>query len=213
MPGPPAPRDLPRDGPVPRREAFARMERMLADGANAGPFHPTDPPHLVARPDGSLTWHGPNFGVVIRPDGEIEFSDEASLQYDPWTGEGSFCIECAFMDPYADEREWFVEATAAVREEREDRARAEREARALRRLDGRMAALWQSPHGSPAERRRRLFDLWDESAEDERGRAARDLVLRFIRDNLPEGSEDAFGRYELATLNASRQSAARFAPY
>jgi hypothetical protein len=213
MPGPPAPRELPGPDLVPAEEALANMQRALTAEANARPFHPRETPHLVERPDGSLAWRGENFGVVIRPDGEIEFSDEDDLQYDWRTGDGSFCLECAFMDPYAAEREWFVEATAAVREEREDRARAEREARALRRLTGRLASLWQDPTRSPRERRRALFELWDEAAEDERGRAAREAVLAFVRESLPAGSDEAFSGPELAQLNGARDSHEPFAPY
>jgi hypothetical protein len=219
MPGPPAPRELAPDVLISREEAVRRQQEGLTADGNARPYvHPREPPHLVARPDGTLAWRGPNFAVVIRPDGEVDFDDEDALSYDWTTASGSFDLEGALMqslgqDPFVAERIWFMEQTAVVREEREDRARADREARAIQRMSGRLAAIWQDTTDTPEQRRRELFDAWDGSAEDDRGHRARDAVLSFVRANLPAGSEDAFTDLELARLNATRESAERFAPY
>jgi hypothetical protein len=78
--------------------------------------------------------------------------------------------------------------------------------------------LWQRV-ADPTARRAALFELWDETIEAgdelavEAGRAARTLVIGFIRARLPAGGPDAYTADELAALNRRRQSKAIFAPY
>jgi hypothetical protein len=83
-------------------------------------------------------------------------------------------------------------------------------------------SIWTAPRWSQTLKRRVLFELWDECAEDERdgnslvvsgATEARGTIVEFIRLNLPEGSRDGFSREELAALNARRGSRRPFAPY
>ncbi|HTJ83574.1 MAG TPA: hypothetical protein VL400_17765, partial [Polyangiaceae bacterium] len=175
-----------------------------------------DPPRLVPRPDGSLFYDGPSFDAVIRPDGEVEFSDASALGYDWTQATGTIdptqlAMEAAGQDPFVYERIRFMEETAEVRERREDEARARRATAALARFRGRLALGWQDDTVDVGSRRRALFEAWDEADEDDP--AARAAVIAFVRDNLPAGSTDAFGEMELARLNATRESAAPFDPY
>lgn len=98
--------------------------------------------------------------------------------------------------------------------------------RRLAELGGELVALWRDPRAPLAERKRRLFHLWDECvdpAESPRspldelriaaGRAARAKIEAYVRRVAPAGSPDAYSPTELAALNAARRSAAPFNPY
>jgi hypothetical protein len=91
-------------------------------------------------------------------------------------------------------------------------ARRDAEQIALAQLGDRLDALWRDPRNSLADRRRLLFELWDEC--DPRmasGRAARTHIEAFVRERLPRGSRMAFTPEELARLNYGRSIP--FAPY
>ena len=69
------------------------------------------------------------------------------------------------------------------------------------------------------ERRRLVFDLWDECSEGpgdspvDYGSEARALILSAIRATFPEGGALAYQPGELVALNRRRSSGERFAPY
>ncbi len=121
-------------------------------------------------------------------------------------------------DPYSFQKKKIAEAT---REERlsviiEDREWREREA--LFRLKGQLEAIATAPALSDAERRRHVFELWDDCPEGEgEGRwpmeAVRATVLAFIRRIFPEGTPKAYAGTELAGLNRNRSSSRLFHPY
>ncbi len=70
-----------------------------------------------------------------------------------------------------------------------------------------------------AQRRRELFELWDDCAETGEaelvtaGGQARLALLGFIRSHLPADSAEAYSARELAALNRKRTSRQPFAPY
>lgn len=113
---------------------------------------------------------------------------------------------------------------------------AETTEQGLAALEGELAALWSDTSKPAIERRRLLFERWDESEEAPEGTAAevvrvqsaavapdairaqageraRDAIEAFIRARLPAGSGDAYGAEELAALDRRRTSRQRFAPY
>lgn len=132
----------------------------------------------------------------------------------------------------------FLDSTAPLRAALA-RARVEEQQRAARsRLGQELATLWRDEGRSLAERKRALFERWDEceeaSAEGssalpnerataaasetdiERGRegeALRRRIEAFVRLVAPAGSAQAFAPAELSRLNAGRRSRQRFDPY
>jgi hypothetical protein len=136
---------------------------------------------------------------------------------------GGFDVTDAFMrrkgmDPYASKKLAFLDST---RDERVQLGAAHREQQLQKTsqlVQRNLDQLWQRVP-DPAGRRAALFELWDEIVEtgDERvveaGRAARRLVVGFIRARLPAGGPDAYTADELAALNRRRQSRTPFAPY
>lgn len=198
-------------------EAEARHDGVLGEAARERPeLHETA---FVLQPhaDGTLTWTSPNFTAIIHADGSVAFSDRGAFEVDLEHATATFDVndlihQAAGSDPFAADREYFFEEAWDVILERTMAAReAERETE-LRRIPVRCARLWADEAMPAAERRARLFALWDDLSEEEADRPARDAVLAFVRESLPPGSAEAFSAEELEALNASRDSIERFAP-
>lgn len=154
--------------------------------------------------------------------GSIDTGDQSEAMILP-IARGGFDVTDAFMrgkgnDPYASKKLALLDST---RDERAQIGAAHREEQ-LRQttqiVQRNLDRLWQQVT-EPRARRAALFELWDEVVEagDERvveaGRAARRLVIGFIRARLPAGGPDAYTADELAALNRRRQSKTPFAPY
>jgi len=225
--------------------APARPPGLTPPGGS--PYHAVPPlPQLYSSPMPTLPPPSRNapveptigFGVTttgfsarIGADGSIHFDDEgtgfwagadpilglaALIQFDTTDG----AMRAAYQDPYAAEKLRFMDDT---REERMAMRRVFDQVvmqRALDDLPRYLDAVWGQRRWSPSERRRILFALWDEAAEDDDyelvadgGAEARRLIERFIAFRLPPGSRHAFGMTELAQLNRIRQSRQSFAPY
>jgi hypothetical protein len=107
----------------------------------------------------------------------------------------------------------YLEASRARRATVRARATFERTQVALFGLSEELMAIWTDPTRSFRERRRRLFDVWDEWVEDDSGPAARATVVGFVRRHLPRESAYGFSDEELVHLNFLRTSQAAFEPY
>ncbi len=171
-----------------------------------------------------------NFTARVDPDGSIHFDDESGGFFagvDPIIGlfallsfdASDSAMRAAREDPYLAEKLRVMELT---REERYEMRRLHDQVvmqRALDDLPRYLDAVWLQRRWSPQERRRVLFALWDESAEDGNellragGAEARRLIEEFIAYRIPPGSRDGFRTHELVRLNRIRQSRQAFAPY
>ena len=126
-------------------------------------------------------------------------------------------------DPRAAVKRWFLRQTKELRDSMAERHRKRALWHTPSRVQGNAARTWTNASLSAAERRRQLFQLWDECEErqgetDDRpeaaaGREARSQIIRFVRRRLPSGSPDGFTAAELEQLNAGRRSRERFQPY
>jgi hypothetical protein len=158
------------------------------------------------------SWQKDPYGVAMRHegrtppiiDGRFELTDLA--------------MRAAGQDPYAHRKMALLDRT---RDERMQMAAAEKSddlRAALARTPSHLEHIWRAP-GTLAEKRRLLFQLWDECAEsgsDEvlaASRAVRASIVAFIRRRLPTGSRAAYSERELTRLNARRTSRDRFEPY
>lgn len=101
----------------------------------------------------------------------------------------------------------------------------------LAALSTQLKTAWERPGWSGERRRKQLFDLWDECEEtvdepdtagvDETldharaaaGKKARAMIVRFIREELPADSDQAYPAAEVRALNGIRVSRQRFSPY
>jgi hypothetical protein len=154
--------------------------------------------------------------------GSIDAGDRSRSVVVPVVG-GGFDVTDAFMrrkgqDPYASKKLAFLDSTRDERVQLGTAHRAQQLRRTTEIVRQNLDRLWQRV-ADPAGRRAALFELWDEVVETgepgvvEAGRAARRLVIGFIRARLPAGGPDAYTAEELTALNRRRQSKARFAPY
>jgi hypothetical protein len=136
---------------------------------------------------------------------------------------GSFDVTDAFMrgkkiDPYASRKLAYLDSTRDERVQIGKRYRQQQLKQSPQIMQKNLEHMWATTQDLTA-RKQALFELWDECAETgedsviEGGRAARRLVVGFIRARLPAGTEHAFTSPELATLNGKRHSKAAFAPY
>ncbi len=119
----------------------------------------------------------------------------------------------------------FLDATAPLRDAMARQHARQRERRALLGLGQQLATLWRDESRSITERKRAIFERWDECIEaradagpDEAQHSAgaeqmRRKIERFIRLEAPPGSPEAFSAQELRRLNAGRHSRQRFDPY
>lgn len=128
----------------------------------------------------------------------------------------------------ASAKQQFLESTTALREQLATKNRRENERAAITSLESDLRAIWGAADSPAAVRRERIFQRWDECAEQTAGDAdvsqeertrgrvgdrARKRIESWIRANIPEGSTDAFANAELTEMNGRRRSRASFAPY
>jgi hypothetical protein len=156
------------------------------------------------------------FLARVADDGSVTFRD-IWVKYDPRIVAMRFDLTDMVMrwrgeDPYRYEKAKFLAATFDERMKMRAAHDAERMRGALLDLPRRLAAIWRRPMPA-SERRRILFDLWDQCDEGEDGASARAIIVAFVRARLPAGTSDAFSSEELATLNGARTTQARFEPY
>jgi hypothetical protein len=209
-----------RDGTGPSEQ---EIERNLGSGLRAEAMTKThtarEPFVLQRRADGTQVWNGPRLTGIINPDGTVRFEHRPNVQTNGFSTSGTFdlteaVIGASGQNPLAAEEEYFMRQTEELRARLEAEHRRREMAEGLQRLRGRLERIWSTTSRSPSARRARIFSLWDEADEsDENGREARAIIIRWIRERLPEGSEDAYTQEEIRRLNASRESHEEFAPY
>ena len=85
--------------------------------------------------------------------------------------------------------------------------------RALQSWRRRVESLAGDRGRPAAERRRTLFELWDECDGSAQGAAARAAVEATARRQFPAGHADAYRADELRAFNRGRPAAQRFDPY
>lgn len=181
----------------------------------------------VLAPSGGGTYHYRERGFTadIARDGTVSFDNNSNVAVATGGALLSFDLTEVVMaaageDPFTADKLRFLEETRALRLEMCDRARAEALKESIVDLGHRLRRIWSRSDLPAAERRRLLFELWDECGETEPGDAtaqaalmARTTILAFVRRQLPPGSADAYRPEELLALNERRVSRERFAPY
>jgi hypothetical protein len=185
---------------------------------------PTLPPP-EGREQLAVVFDNGGFSAVIGEDGSIGFVDHSlgggAMPLLAWLSFDAtdIAMRAAGEDPYLAEKLRIMDGTREERmavRRRHDRVVMRR---ALDDLPAYLDAVWQQTAWTPATRRRILFALWDEAAEEGNallvagGAEARATIERFIAETIPPGSRHAFSGAELADLNRIRTSRHAFAPY
>ncbi len=123
------------------------------------------------------------------------------------------------QDPYSYQKAQFLERTRGQRMLLAAEARSAHLRNALFSLRRRLNEVWNNIAWSHRERRRVLFDLWDECAETgsrevvSTAAQVRATIVAFVRHHLPETSRHRYTLAELKTLNARKKSRQLFLPY
>lgn len=122
------------------------------------------------------------------------------------------------LDPYLSDKLDLLHETFAERVELRRKYNEQTMDRALDALPQYLSAVWDAPGWDLPTKRRILFALWDECAEDgsalvvDGGHAARETITAFIGQRLPEGSQQGYTDEELSGFNQIRTSRLAFAP-
>ncbi len=174
---------------------------------------------------------GPGYEAQILNDGRLVFDDrflQTGLTNDPTTGPrygGSFDVgdiltrlftDSPGLDPYLGDKLDLLHATFAQRVELRREYNNLSMDRAIAALPAYLSAVWNEPSWDMPTKRRILFALWDECAEDgddslvAGGTAARESITSFIGQYVPEGSADAYTDDEIASFNKIRTSTVAF---
>lgn len=187
-------------------------------------------PDVVADGAGGFREAHETFVARVDRDGTVHFADKGNVGADGITSSagvglaGHFDLTDGVMramgeDPYRYEKTRFMERTRAERAAMAAVDRTERMRDAIDKMPAYLERIWRQSAWSAAARRRALFELWDEVAEEgepelvRTGAAVRAAIVGFIRRRLPNGSAEAFPPAELETMNRARRSRARFEPY
>jgi hypothetical protein len=220
----------------------AELSAELHAVANAAPFREHRTPQLARDPDGTCHYAGLAIDATILPDGGVRFGDRppevkttplklyAREALEPRSGvptppERPTTPEDQLAPQRiefrarvmgrasAAEREWFLRETVGVRRELADAAHARELQLDEHALRKQLDHIWCDPKRPAAERRRAIFELWDETSSDEIGQRGRKVLLDYVRRNIPRESPMAFPAEQLAVLNAQRRQREAFDPY
>jgi hypothetical protein len=190
----------------------------------AGAEEPLPQPagHVIQRP---------GYVAEINEDGRLIFDSDflrTGLDTDPVMGPrlaatfdlgdmlSSILSNGQSLDPYVSDKLDLLHDTFAQRVALREANDALVMDRAIANLPDYLLAVWNEPNWDHRTKRRVLFALWDECAEQgndtlrEGGKRARQAIERFIATVLPEGSPHGYNPTELAALNHIRTSQARF---
>jgi hypothetical protein len=174
---------------------------------------------LVLENDG-YHYSGPSFSARIAMDGHVNFDDHSIRDFKGLSGGfdlTDLAMKGRHQDPYRYEKEKFMESTSKLRTELLQKARRAQLESSLAALPSHLERVWSDLERPARERRGFLYAMWKEAAgsDDEVGAAgkkARATIEAFIRERLPEGSNEAFTDDELRRFNA-RAGAVKFDPY
>ena len=125
------------------------------------------------------------------------------------------------QDPYRAQRMKMLDDTREQRLTLAAQDRTARQGDALATLPATLRNIWNDGTRSVQERRRVIFQLWDECQEPAEGEGesaaagarARAVIVLFIRSQVGPRSGHAYPKEELAALNLTRQSRQPFDPY
>ncbi|MFO0725146.1 MAG: hypothetical protein U1E65_15300 [Myxococcota bacterium] len=181
-------------------------------------------PGLRPNGDGTYAYQERGFTAVIERDGTVVFDNR--LPISAFAGSlVTFDVTEAIIalhgdDPYYVEKLQFLKTSWPLRSKMCSAARKESLDLAVQNLRRTLKRVWSDEARPIAVRRRVIFDLWDQCAENESdpevARAAtmaRATVLGFIHEVAPSSSPERYPEEELAELNRQRISRAEFRPY
>ena len=185
--------------------------------------------------------HG-RFVATLRSDGRVDFKNKgakATWTQIGMAGPGDLINAVAGEDPYARLKSKLLQATFEMRLGMAVAFQKQQIDKRLTRLGGELDKIWADQRRDLSSRKELLFQRWDECDEPEEiasptselpgfgpvessdldearqdaAGSARRMIEKFIRENAPKGSADAFTAAEIADMNKRRASKQKFSPY
>jgi hypothetical protein len=166
---------------------------------------------------GTLAYESKELKATIAEDGAITFEEKLPLEL--FTGKTlEFDLNgplqrLAGNDPTAVQKSCIMESTRELRIARREQADRQRQTAALSELSFTLEKMWRDATKTNKDKRRAIFELWDECRDDAVGAEARELIVEFIRREMPKGTHLAYTSAELAHYNKVRTAQERFEPY
>lgn len=179
---------------------------------------------------------GFKYRAVVHPDGRLTFQDLPGIP-GSMPGLNEAIQSAAGEELYRKEKKRLLERTRALRMQLAIQFAQHQIDVQLKALNRQLARIWKDASRPAIQRRRLLFERWDECDEPPKvevasvrelgkdaaskidevrlsaARQARKRIEAFIRKHLPKSGPDAYTPEELETLNRDRVSEARFEPY
>ncbi len=216
--------------------AHPDLRRALRLPSDEGPARDLLAPPAVGPALGSarelpkVLRNGAGVSAQIADDGSIRLHDPKGLSAEPVIGSGvgvgirgrfdisDNLMKLAGQDPYAAAKAKIADETREQRLCMARRNQGERQKQALLDLSVKIRRIAAQVDVSAAERRRLVFEIWDECLEESEdasayGAMARATIDAVIREVFPEGTDLASPPAELLAMNERRSSRLPFAPY
>jgi hypothetical protein len=171
------------------------------------------PLEYLGAADGYV-YKGPQFSAHIRMDGSVSFDDKIIRDFKGLSGGfdiTDWAMKGKKQDPYRYEKEKFLKATQAKRDELAKKARAAEVENSIEQLPWTCDEIWHQRYKTAAQRRKQLFELWRDVEDDDAGARAREIIIVYIKRHLPEDGPDAYTDDELAAFNGGKGR--KFDPY
>lgn len=177
---------------------------------------------LKRRSDGSYAYDGHVFQALVRPDGNVEFRDNAvqgELRVSPvpfvFTADLNDVVERHVLgrELYSAEKQWLIEDTRELRDQLASEFRRREQQGANRELERTLQSVLDDSQLTLTKKHEEIFSLWEGCGEDGQAQAHRHAVVRFVRRYMPKGSALGFLADELEHFNASRGRLQKFEPY
>ena len=144
-----------------------------------------EPPSLQRHRDGTYRYRGQAFKAIIEKDGSVVFDDGyrqgTTLRFDIT----DLMMRRRGEDPYRVEKNWFLEGTAEFRQELFERWRTKQTLLALRKLRRRLLHISEDGTLSDQQKSAHVIAMFQETADDEAGAAARGVIAEFVADRMP----------------------------
>jgi hypothetical protein len=194
-----------------------RRDLLAAPTAKSAPGPARDLPGVLHG--------GGGVSARVAEDGRIQFRDPKDISNVHIAGVGiagdldvtDQVMKLAGQRPYTAVKHKMAEETREARLCMARRAQGERQKQELLNLSSEVRKVAARLDISAAERRKLVFDIWDECLEEsgssDYGAMARATIVAIIREVFPEGSTLAYGPAELVAMNERRSSRQAFNPY
>ena len=142
-------------------------------------------PSLQRHQDGTYRYRGQAFKAIVEKDGSVVFDDGyrqgTTLRFDIT----DVMMRRRGEDPYRVEKNWFLEGTAEFRQQLVERQRAKETLLTLRQLRRRLLHISEDGTLSDQQKSAHVIAMFQETADDEAGAAARGVIAEFVADRMP----------------------------